>query len=135
MVVGVYLDWLTVGNEGIKLILPVPPSTNQRLTLARGRMILSKSARDYMQWALILRGEAAKKKIRSIENYTDVFFLFYLKNENYDCHNGLKILCDVMEKGNLFTNDRFILPQIKKPKIDKHSTRVEIYYKSSVVQN
>lgn len=101
--------------------LPIPPSTNRRMIMARGRMILSSEARDYIEKAsLIVHKRLQDYNLCPRTDYVAVDFSFIFNdNRRRDAHNYLKILCDVLERGGLVSDDRYILPRILKPIVIK----------------
>ena len=119
-------------NGIYEITTPIPPSTNQRQTIAyksgRPFITLTRVAREYLAGAEKLRIQSFVYFNHPIIDFTPFEFKFYLARANYDCHNGLKLACDLLERAGIVSNDRFILPQIQKPEIDKASPRLIISF-------
>lgn len=103
-------------KTGVLLFLPLCPSTNARMGVARMgnscRQLLTSEARNYIKdvgTAFMLWRYA--KHIRPIQEFTYVDLWFVLPRTNCDAHNYGKVLFDAMEHGGLVTNDKFILPR------------------------
>lgn len=111
--------------------MPVPPSTNERQTIGyrkikgnkagfaysgtKAVLIKTQEALSYEQNVPFIRMAMKYLDIDPFSDYTTFNFFFTLKNPRYDTHNGLKIVCDVLEKAGVVLNDRFILPHIHRP--------------------
>ena len=105
----------------LSVTLPLPPSENRRLILSRHsrRMILSQEARQYLNdIPIIIKNVLNKNGCKPLSEYVSVFFTFYFKdNRRRDTQNMYKILCDVLERAGLVTDDKYILVQTQKPMI------------------
>ena len=124
-------------KDGVyEITTPIPPSTNQRQTIAyksgRPFITLTRAAREYLAGAEKLRIQSFRYFNNPIIDFTNFEFKFYLARANYDCHNGLKLACDLLERAGIVSNDRFILPQIQKPEIDKSQPRLVIYFQRNL---
>jgi crossover junction endodeoxyribonuclease RusA len=117
------------------LILKMPPSVNHMYINAkiRGRnmRILNKYANEWYKEALEKTlayveesgWETAEEKV-ILELY------FYYPNARLrDSHNTLKILLDLLERGRIYTNDKYALPRVMDFTLDKAHPRVEIFLK------
>lgn len=110
-----------------RIRIPIPPSVNARQrpairyrrtaygTRAGMELVLTPQVVGYYLNALPLRMAWKSIMSRPLEDYAEFEFQFYLGNDLYDTHNGLKVSCDMIEKSGLISNDRFILPQVARP--------------------
>jgi len=136
---------LRIGNSDVWIVedkpdscsiqVPVPPSTNQRQTIgyrkmrgylagfqyAESKPVLIKTPEvlDYEQNVLFIRAALRQLKCVPISDYAIFDFYFTLKNPRYDTHNGLKVMCDVLQKAEVVTDDRFILPHVHRPEFSE----------------
>lgn len=113
------------------LTLPLPPSINKYMIWAprMKRFIHSSEAREYLETIPLLVKQFCKKnKIEPIEEYTKIYLDFYLSRSNSDSHNYKKIIFDVLQKGEMFKDDRFILDSTEKVEIDRENPRVDVYF-------
>lgn len=111
-----------------KLILDLPPSVNTMfVATSKTRFVHSKKYHDYLDsTSWIVKEYCMKNKIEPIKFYHYIDIEWYLKDVRTDSHNLLKALCDVLERGGMFENDRYILNRTQKVLIDKKNPRVEI---------
>lgn len=65
--------------------------------------------------ALALKVAWKKVMASPIEDYVKMDFRFFLSNMAYDTHNGLKLVCDMIQQSGLVLNDKYILPQVDVP--------------------
>jgi crossover junction endodeoxyribonuclease RusA len=116
------------------LILKLPPSVNHMYVNAkiRGRNIrvMKKHAHDWFS-------ESLEKTLQYIsetgwqktDQKTIVEIFFYYPNYKLrDSHNTLKILLDVLERGGIYTNDKFALPRVMDFTLDRSYPRIEIFF-------
>jgi len=125
--------------------VPVPPSTNNRQTIGYRKikrmitgaragfvsentpvLVKTSEAREYEDHIPFIRMALKIAGVKMHRDYVPVDFWFTLKNLRYDTHNGLKIMCDVLEKSGLVTDDRFILPQIQRPEFSTALPHLDI---------
>jgi crossover junction endodeoxyribonuclease RusA len=122
------------GNEMKPLVLKMPPSVNHMYINAkiRGRniRILNKHANDWFTDSLRKIEEFRDEHSWVIINEKVILELyFYYPNARLrDSHNTLKILLDVLERGRIYTNDKFALPRVMDFQLDKGYPRVEIFF-------
>lgn len=135
--------WKRINDIGI-IQVPVPPSTNERQTIgykkitghkagfsySKNRPILVKTkvARDYEGHIPFIKMALNFIGAEMITDYAVFNFYFTLKNPRYDTHNGLKIICDVLEKSALVSDDRFILPHIERPEFSTTLPNLKITF-------
>jgi crossover junction endodeoxyribonuclease RusA len=117
------------------LILKLPPSVNHMYINAkiRGRnmRILNKYANDWYKDALektIAYVEESQWETAEEKVILELYF-FYPNARLRDSHNTLKILLDLLERGRIYTNDKFALPRVMDFTLDKAHPRVEIFLK------
>lgn len=119
----------------MKLILKLPPSVNHMYINAkiRGRniRILNKYANDWFNDSLSRIAEYKEQTnwITADEKIILELFFYYPNARLRDSHNTLKILLDVLERGRIYTNDKFALPRVMDFQLDRGNPRVEITLK------
>lgn len=130
-------------SQSARIRIPMPPSVNVRqipvmryrqFTYGNGstgrragmELKLTPEVVGYYQNALALRIAWKKVMERPIEDFVAMRFKFFLANEKYDTHNGLKVACDMIEKSGLVLNDRYILPQVLRPELAPGEPRLII---------
>jgi Holliday junction resolvase RusA-like endonuclease len=120
----------------MKIILPLPPSDNERLIIAwnQRRMIASKKYRDYKKivekivFPLIMEQYRVVGTVfnPTFENQLTINIKFYLKDKRRDATDMLKCLLDAL-KDILYPDDKWVVPLIHYPYfIDKDNPRLEI---------
>lgn len=125
--------FIGVDDDCAMIRVPVPPSTNARQTIGYRRvrnggragmaggyqtkavLVKTQDAREYEDHIPFIRMAIRQAGIQPFDDYVHISFWFTLRNMRYDVHNGLKIMCDVLEKAGLVTDDRYILPQMERP--------------------
>ena len=112
------------------LVLDLPPSVNRAFTWnPRGHHFVHtneySSYLDYGTYVVI--AWCRKNKIKPISDYRPLYIKFFLKDSRTDSHNLKKALFDVLQKGGLFTNDKYILDRTVSVEIDKKNPRVELW--------
>ena len=76
------------------------------------RSILTEEARSYIEIiGTQLRYWAKAAKFQPIDEYAFLDMWFILPRTNADASNYGKVLFDTLERGGIFTNDRYILPR------------------------
>ena len=117
------------------LILKLPPSVNHMYINAkiRGRnmRILNKYANDWYKDALektIVYMQESGWQTADEKTILELYF-FYPNSRLRDSHNTLKILLDLLERGGIYTNDKYALPRVMDFQLDKGNPRVEIILK------
>ena len=123
-------DIYILPNEDIRTIkirIPMPPSTNERLTIGwqrvrfnrgvgvqadsvRPRFVNTSKSREYYKNAYAIKIAMIKLGHKPINYYEHFFFTFFLKNKRYDHHNGLKLVCDLLQKADVVEDDNYIVP-------------------------
>lgn len=105
-------------RAGYILFLPLPPSTNARTIPVRRRghveQILTKQARGYLDTigqALALWQRVTRFPPIDEYRYLDVWIL--RPRSNADGHNYLKMTCDVLQRGGLVTDDKYLITRIQ----------------------
>lgn len=117
------------------LILKLPPSVNHMYINAkiRGRnmRILNKYANDWYKDALEKTTVYMQESgWQTADEKTILELYFYYPNARLrDSHNTLKILLDLLERGGIYSNDKYALPRVMDFTIDKGNPRVEIILK------
>ena len=101
-------------SDGWLFDFPLCPSTNGRMVPSRGFLRLSNEARDYETE----RSKEAwlwkrKTGFKPIDSYTQVELWFILPRRSCDCHNYFKVFFDTLEKAELVTDDRFLVPLVR----------------------
>ena len=117
--------------------LPLPPSINRAFTFNPRIHALAhtREATEYLTAAgWMVKGSCIEKNIRSIDSYCTVGLKFYLGRKNADSHNYKKLLFDALQKGGLFTDDRYIMDQTLSVEIDSKNPRVKILLPSSKIK-
>jgi crossover junction endodeoxyribonuclease RusA len=116
------------------LVLKLPPSVNHMYVTAkiRGRNIrvLRKHANDWFNEALEkVRQYIIEEKweMKSQKIILEIY-LYYPNLKTRDSHNMLKILLDVLERGGIYSNDKYALPRIMDFVLDKSHPRIEIFF-------
>jgi len=130
----------------IKIRVPVPPSTNERLTIgwrrvrvdsgvgfegqtiSKPRLVNTSKTKGYYQNAYAIRIAMIKLGHKPINYYEHFFFTFFLRNRRYDHHNGLKLVCDLLEKSSVVENDNYIVPVCDIPIIAPDDPRLVIEF-------
>jgi crossover junction endodeoxyribonuclease RusA len=118
------------------LILKLPPSVNHMYINAkiRGRNIrvLKKHANEWFIDSLkLIKDYVFMTKWETInEKIILELYFYYPNNRLRDSHNTLKILLDVLEKGEIYSNDKYALPRVMDYEVDKNNPRVEIFFKN-----
>lgn len=122
-------------DNGIFLELPFPPSVNEKSeikwrTNASGQRVPvianTTAANGYLSYWPAVAAAARLMRLDPIAVYCPVRFTFFMTNPNYDTHNGLKLLCDLLQHGRVFENDRYILVQTERPLFVKENPRVRV---------
>lgn len=102
------------GTRRIRVMLPLPPSTNARLTSGKR---LTPEARAYLRDIgtnlSFVRKTLARLGYRPMSSWTWVGFWFVLPRTACDVHNYFKVLCDALNEGWLVTDDRYIYPDLQ----------------------
>ena len=118
---------------GKPLILKLPPSVNHMYVNAkiRGRNIrvLRKHANDWFNESLEKTRQYIideKWEMKSQKIILEIY-LYYPNLKTRDSHNMLKILLDALERGGIYSNDKFALPRIMDFTLDKSNPRIEIF--------
>ena len=98
----------------------------------RGRNIrvLRKHANDWFNEALEkVRQYIIEEKweMKSQKIILEIY-LYYPNLKTRDSHNMLKILLDVLERGGIYSNDKYALPRIMDFTLDKSHPRIEIFF-------
>lgn len=119
---------------GKPLILKLPPSVNHMYVNAkiRGRNIrvLRKHANDWFNESLEKTRQYIideKWEMKSQKIILEIY-LYYPNLKTRDSHNMLKILLDALERGGIYSNDKFALPRIMDFTLDKSNPRIEIFF-------
>lgn len=124
-------------DNGIFLELPFPPSTNDRQTVKwrttkDGRRLPclanTGQAQGYLNYGPVVATAARLMRLEPVGVYCPVRFTFFMMNEKYDTHNGLKLACDLLEYGRIFQNDRYILPHVEHPLIVREKPRLRVEF-------
>jgi len=117
------------------LILKMPPSVNHMYINAkiRGRnmRILNKYANDWYKESLektLVYMQESGWQTADEKTILELYF-FYPNSRLRDSHNTLKILLDLLERGGIYTNDKYALPRVMDFQLDKGNPRVEIILK------
>jgi crossover junction endodeoxyribonuclease RusA len=116
------------------LILKLPPSVNHMYVNAkiRGRNIrvLRKHANDWFNEALEKTLEYIREENWEMKSQKTILeiYLYYPNLKLRDSHNMLKILLDVLERGGIYSNDKYALPRIMDFVLDKSHPRIEIFF-------
>ena len=106
----------------MKIVLPLPPTTNHTYYHVHNMKILSKEARAWREeamWTL---------KAHKGENPTEVTVTFYLKRDR-DVEGSHKLMFDSMTKAGVIVDDKFILDVHLHKRIDKNNPRMEVEWK------
>lgn len=104
--------------ESRRILLPLPPSDNDRLSCSRGRII---SSEHYRKWSHRAQNMLAKFKLEmfapELTTALHAFTIVVLQNRKSDIHNYEKSLFDAIEKSErVYANDRQIM--------ERHTTGV-----------
>lgn len=127
-------DHFTYLNSPIKIIIPLPPSDNERLipSWRSRRLILSSKYRSYKQEiakTVYVQMREQGKMIpfeTSFDKQLKIYVTFYLKNKRRDAMDMFKCMLDSMSD-ILYDTDKWVVPQISFPyKIDSVNPRVEL---------
>ena len=111
-----------------KLIVDLPPSINRGwAAVGPQRFVHTKEYSDYINdTAWVVKAYCMKNRIDPIAWYRHVDMDWYLDDVRYDSHNGKKALCDALERGGLFKNDRYIMDRTQSVQMGVKDARVEI---------
>jgi Holliday junction resolvase RusA-like endonuclease len=116
------------------LILPIPVSDNERLTVSKygGKIILAPDARKYIKEIRKVASLARERNVIPFYKpgwYTPVimFHQVYFKDKRRDCSNIIKILKDALE-GGTYDSDRAVITWAMPPKVDKLYPRLEVWF-------
>lgn len=118
-------------NTQLKRIItvPLPPSVNT-IYMWNPRThtkIYTQNARNYLEINSIeLKSWKNKNNVKVIDDYKHVNFEFFLSRKNCDSHNYFKLLCDVLERAGIVSNDKYLMTQIEKVEFDSKNPRVII---------
>jgi Holliday junction resolvase RusA-like endonuclease len=97
-------------GESRYIRLPVPPSNNKRQNANRSLTVAAREYLDSVPWIVFLSMKALKADTATSFRYLDVWMIL---PPRYDCHNGLKVLCDALQRGRFVKDDRLLLPRIQ----------------------
>jgi Holliday junction resolvase RusA-like endonuclease len=110
------------------ITLPVPPSDNRRLIIARGRMILSNEARSFLRDGMVVlktqwpRGTIL---VPSFNHQLHISVKAFVPSWRGDCSNFTKLLKDVMT-GTVYDDDKFVHINYEDTQKDQENPRLEI---------
>lgn len=126
--------WYLAEEDQAYISVPVPPSTNRRQTIGYRKVRSGKAGfafsttknvlvktdlvKGHEAYIPFIRVALKNMDFHPINDYAKFDFWFFLKNPRYDTHNGLKVMCDMLEKAGAVTNDRFILPNVHMPELN-----------------
>lgn len=122
-------------DNGIYLELPFPPSVNEKSeikwrTNTSGQRVPvianTQKANGYLNYWPAVAAAARLMKLAPITVYCPVRFTFFMTNPTYDTHNAYKLLCDLLQHGRIFENDRYILVQTDRPLLVTENPRVRV---------
>ena len=111
----------------IKLTVPIPPSINHCYFYKGGKRIKTKQAREFEdEIAEIMSGVDFKfpDKTKIVCDMT----YYFPDNRRRDTHNTIKLLADSIERGGLYSDDRYVLPRVIDWYIDRDRPRVELEF-------
>jgi len=127
-----YEDWswvLRVPKERKPLVLPVPPSDNQRKTFARkrnGQLIIKRGM------PMMITSGIVNKYIKTVENIEPehrrvrppcfLVYRLYFKDRRRDAQNCQKVLSDA-----LYGQDKQVYPVCLPEAVDRADPRVEVW--------
>lgn len=111
------------GEVVIALTLPEPPATNRYWRNFRGRMVVSKDARDYK--AVVGLTCAINGCDQPLDGTVEVTVHWYRKRRAGDLDGRLKVLLDALQ-GYAYANDSQIVALHAYRHDDKHNPRVEV---------
>ena len=106
-------------------------SVNRMYTFNRfsHQKIYKKEARIYLERnALLVANFVKKNKLKPFDSYFVLDMIFYLPRQNADSHNYKKIGLDVLERGGLVVNDKWIMDRTQAIYIDKENPRFIISF-------
>ena len=119
-----------MSKKTLYITLSIPPSVNSAY------ITRSKSYGRFMRPSARAWCDDATEKIINevyIQNWetlsakTVVEMTFYFKDKRIrDTNNCLKLLCDVLEDGGVYSNDYYCLPRVNNFFIDKNNPRLEL---------
>ena len=111
----------------IKLTIPVAPSINHCYFYINGKKVKGAKAKQFEQEvALIMRD--INFKFDDKRKIVCKMWYFFPDNRRRDTHNTLKLLLDSIERGGLYSDDRYVLPQIMDWQVDKENPIVEMEF-------
>ena len=107
----------------MRLILPLPPSANAYWRAVRGRVLLSRAAREYREWCAVvaLRQWKSGPMDGPVRLHADVF----MPNKRGDLMNREKQLLDAIQ-GVVICNDSQVVDMRMVRHTDKDNPRVEL---------
>jgi len=115
----------------MRLITPIPPSVNHAYFYRGGKKIKNTKARNFDEEVILLTRQYVKKvkKFPDKKKIICKLWYFFPDARRRDTHNTLKLLLDAVEKGGLYKDDKYVLPQIQDFCIDRDDPRVELEFK------
>ena len=112
----------------MRLIIPLAPSINHCYYYKGGKRIRTKKARDYEENVIAQLMDNDYKFPDKEKIICDMWF-FFPDNRRRDTHNTLKIMLDSIERGGLYTDDRYVLPRVIDWVVDRENPRVELEFR------
>lgn len=109
--------------------VPLPMSVNKMYMYnPRTRQkIYKKEARDYLDFeSWEVAAYMRENKLLPIDKLSYFDMIFYLPNKNCDSHNYKKIAIDLMQRGGVVTNDKYVMDRTQEVHYDKEKPRIII---------
>jgi len=123
-----------VGNHGLTLILPVPPSVNHQYASVNGRRVISSAGRAYKfqvgQLIWMKLGQSSNRSVlltRLQSEWLALSIRFYFTSGlRRDVDGGLKIAQDALCEGLGINDNRIVETHLYKY-IDRDNPRIEVH--------
>ena len=114
--------------DRLEIELPLPPSVNAsyQFNPKLHRLIKTPEYSNYIKdTAWIVKDILMQNNFSEpIDGFYPVYMEFFLRSKLADSHNYKKPIFDALERGGLFTNDKYILDRTVSVNYDKNNPRV-----------
>ena len=118
-----------IPNNPLKLTLSLPPSKNRLHIIARNRLIKSGEYRVYENTVfqeIQLQSAKYPQFKPTIGQKVVMEYTVWLKDQRRDASNIQDILLDVLTKGQVWDDDKWVMPRLMGIGIDSAMPRVEV---------
>lgn len=113
------------------VLLGTAPSVNHMYANTKfGKRVLKKGAKEWYNdviWSARLWSRQNNWSTATEKVIVRLWF-YFPDNRKRDTHNALKALLDALEDAQIYSNDRYALPQIVDWQVDRDNPRIEIEF-------